>query len=68
MTDIDELERKKEKLSALLRVFVIVAALLGLVLVGALISLLNQERPTMSKPSRDAGSFKNEVVQTRLFA
>ena len=68
MTDIDELERKREKLSALLRIFMIVVALLGLVLVGALISLWSQQDAAMSEPSREAGSLVFDSLRKTLFA
>ena len=57
MTDIDELSQKQERLSRLLRIFLLVVVVLGIVLVGTLISFFGQEDSVFSTPSREAGSL-----------
>jgi len=56
MTDIDELILKQEKLSRLLRIFVLLLVLLGMILVGTLITFLGKEKSALPTPSQEAGS------------
>lgn len=68
MTDIDELSQKQERLSRLLRIFLLVVVVLGIVLVGTLISYFGQENPAFSTPSREAGSLFTGSTRPLPFA
>jgi hypothetical protein len=68
MTTIDELEKREKKLAAMLHFFVALLVLIGIVLIGALISFLGQGGPALSSPAREAGSLLLGIRGLSLFA
>lgn len=57
MTTIEELKRREKRLSMLLRFFVALLLLIGLFLIGFMISFLGHDNVSIAEPARQSSSL-----------